>query len=185
MGACSSSTKIWVWMVVLEWFNYPCTTAYPRCKDTKGYWIDLHHCFTHALSRPGQRWRKLYYCQAYAVFVTCKFLAASEECCEQGYGHVCVKLYCRMLWCLKRTRNDHSYLCMVSGLTFHCLQKYLAWWAVTWRTSKNHKAIKIGGGHLPRTIWYLFPIPLFFTHSILNLCASGLPLSVPQVSCLA
>ena len=35
------------------------------------------------------------------------------------------------------------------------LCKNLAWWAVTWRTSKNHETVKIGGGRLLRTIQYV------------------------------
>ena len=32
-----------------------------------------------------------------------------------------------------------------SRATFGSLRKNLAWWAVIWRTSKNHKTVKIGG----------------------------------------
>ena len=28
------------------------------------------------------------------------------------------------------------------------IHKNLAWWVVTWRTSKNHKTSKLGGGRL-------------------------------------
>lgn len=49
-------------------------------------------------------------CQAFAMFVTCstwKSCATSEKCCERGYiwTGVCVKLHCRMSWCLKPIRT--------------------------------------------------------------------------------
>ena len=34
-------------------------------------------------------------------------------------------------------QNNHSYVCELSGLTFDSLHNNLAWWAVTWRVSKN------------------------------------------------
>ena len=47
-------------------------------------------------------------------------------------------------------QNDRSYVCELSGLTFDSLRQNLAWWAVTRRTSKNHKTVKIGGWALAR-----------------------------------
>ena len=45
---------------------------------------------------------------------------------------------------------SRSYYDVITTL-LHC---HLAWWAVTWRTSKNHKTIKIGGWALAR-VWAL------------------------------
>ena len=45
----------------------------------------------------------------------------------------------------KAHQNDHSYVSSVD-LPSDSLHKNLAWWAVTRRTSKNHKTVKIGGG---------------------------------------
>ena len=42
-------------------------------------------------------------------------------------------------------QNDRSYVRELSGPTLDLLRKNLAWWVVTWRTSKNHKTVKIGG----------------------------------------
>ena len=42
-------------------------------------------------------------------------------------------------------QNDCSYICELSEPTFNSLCKNLAWWVVIWRTSKNHKSVKIGG----------------------------------------
>ena len=47
-------------------------------------------------------------------------------------------------------QNDCRYVRELSGLTFDSLRKNLAWWAVTRRTSKNHKTVKIGGWALAR-----------------------------------
>ena len=43
-------------------------------------------------------------------------------------------------------QNDRSYVCELRGLTFNPLRKKFAWWAVTRRTSKKHKAVEIEGG---------------------------------------
>ena len=42
-------------------------------------------------------------------------------------------------------QNDSSYVSELSGPTFNPLHKNLAGWAVTRRTSRNHKTVKIGG----------------------------------------
>ena len=47
-------------------------------------------------------------------------------------------------------QNDCSYVRELSGLTFDSLRKNLAWWAITWRTSRNHKTVNIGGWALAR-----------------------------------
>ena len=46
-------------------------------------------------------------------------------------------------------QNDHSYVRELSGPTFGSLCKNLAWWVVTWKTSRKHKTVKIWG-------WALF-----------------------------
>ena len=47
-------------------------------------------------------------------------------------------------------QNDRSYVRELSGLTFDSLRKNLAWWAVTWRTSKeNTKLSKLWVGACP------------------------------------
>ena len=72
-----------------------------------------------------------------------KFLAAGEECCEQGHRQVCVNL---MSWPQKCLRT------IAADLPSDSLHQDLAWRAVTWRTSKTKKLSKLGGGHLPGTI---------------------------------
>ena len=49
--------------------------------------------------------------------------------------------------------NNHSYVSS-ADLPSNSLHKNLAWWAVTWRTSKNHKTVKIGGWALAQ-VWAL------------------------------
>ena len=56
-----------------------------------------------------------------------------------------------MSWGLKRIRTIAAMYVNSIGLT---LRKNLALWAVTRRTSKNHKLPELGDGRLPRTIWY-------------------------------
>ena len=56
-------------------------------------------------------------------------------------------------------QNDCSYVRKHSRPIFDSLHKNLAWWAVTWRTSKKLKiggGRLCGGGYLPRTIRYGF-----------------------------
>ena len=42
-------------------------------------------------------------------------------------------------------QNVHGYIRELSEPTFNSLCKNLAWWLITWRTSKNHKSVKMGG----------------------------------------
>ena len=53
-------------------------------------------------------------------------------------------------------KAHQSHLSYVSSadLPSDSLRKNLAWWAVTWRTLKNHKTVKIGGWALAR-VWAL------------------------------
>ena len=52
--------------------------------------------------------------------------------------------------CGARSTSEQPQLCELSGPTFDPLRKNLAGWAVTRRTSKNLKAVKIGGWALAR-----------------------------------
>ena len=49
--------------------------------------------------------------------------------------------------------NNRSYVSS-ADLPSGSLRKNIAWWAVTRRTSKSHKLLKLVGGRLPRTIRY-------------------------------
>ena len=54
----------------------------------------------------------------------------------------------------KAHQNNRSYVSS-ADLSLDSLGNNLAWWAVTRRTSKNHKTVKIGGGRLLGTIRYV------------------------------
>ena len=68
----------------------------------------------------------------------CEFCAAEEERCDRSHGQVCANLMSRHP---KRVRTIAA---MWSTCSFESLRKDLAWWAVTQKTLKNHKAVKIG-----------------------------------------
>ena len=51
-------------------------------------------------------------------------------------------------------QNNHSYVHELSGPTFDSLCKNLAWWVITWRTSKNYKPSKMGYGSLARDYYF-------------------------------
>ena len=61
-----------------------------------------------------------------------------------------------MKLCFPLGDKIQSFLYGVTDLPSDSLRKNLAWWAVTRRTSKNHKTVKIWGWALARTIRYKF-----------------------------
>ena len=79
-----------------------------------------------------------------------EFRAAGEERCEQGNRWLCVNLWCPVLWRPKHIRTIASM--WVSGPTFRFITQ--TWWAVTQRTLKKHKTVKIGGWALA-WVWVL------------------------------
>ena len=112
-----------------------------------------------ASSRPAWQWRKLYhaakltdslpsFCSVQSSLTVRKF--RGKERCERGHGRVWVNLWCLMSWHPKRNRSYVS----SADLPMDSIRKNLAWWAVTRRTSKNHKTVKIGGWALAR-VWAL------------------------------
>ena len=138
--------------------NYPRARAHPRCEvSSQGV---PHHHFVHASSRPARQWRKL--CHTTKLTDSqprCQVSACSVVACSTHFS--CCRE--RMLRTRPRTglcehlmpdvvvskvhQNNCSY---VSSVDLHSdsLRKNLAWWAVTRRTLKNHKTVKIGGGCL-------------------------------------
>ena len=56
-------------------------------------------------------------------------------------------------------------LCELSGPTFGFTTQELAWWAVTWRTLKNHKTAKSGGWALAR-VWALVRDNMVCTYNV-------------------
>ena len=124
---------------VLRWFNYSHASIDPGCKNNQTRVpnhpaLSLHPCFvsTSPTMEKSQKadgfYRLVTELPQCSLLAVCKCCAASEECCEQGYRLVCMKLSCSMLWHLKCIKQSHC----VSGLTFDSLRKNLVWWAVTW-----------------------------------------------------
>ena len=68
--------------------------------------------------------------------------AAGEERCERGQGQVCANLWCLMSWCPKCIRTIAA---MWAHWTFGFTMWEFSMVAVTRRTMKNHKIVKIGG----------------------------------------
>ena len=65
----------------------------------------------------------------------------------------CVRTLMSDVVASKAHQNNHSYVSSVD-LPSDSLRENLAWWVVTQRTLKNHKAVKIGGWVLAR-VWAL------------------------------
>ena len=58
------------------------------------------------------------------------------------YGWVCLNFYVMVP---KAHQTDNRSYVSSADLPSDSLRKILAWWAVTKRTSKHHKTVKIGG----------------------------------------
>ena len=86
----------------------------------------------------------------WSSLAVCKFCAAGEERSERGHRRVCEPLMPDFM-VPNAHHNNCNHVSSV-GLLSNSLCKNLAWWAVTRRTSKNHKAVKIGGWVLTR-VW--------------------------------
>ena len=115
----------------------------------RGYRINLHCQFTRASVRPSRRWRKLYHASSSSCLslAVCEFHNAERGTLRTRLQTVCAKLCCQMSWHLKHIRMIAAmYIHEVSGPTyfFDSPCKNLAWWAVTQRTSRNHRTVKIG-----------------------------------------
>ena len=121
----------------------------------RGYQINLHCHFTHASLRPT-RWRKLYYARKRTDLAllpsfrhvrhlqyTNFMLQVRNDATRLGTG-VCEALLLDVV-ASEAHQDDCSYVRELSGPTFSSPYKNLAWWAVSLRTSKNHKTVKIGG----------------------------------------
>ena len=79
-----------------------------------------------------------------------KFRAAGKECCKRGHKRMCASLWCLISW---HPKPNCSYVSS-ADLPSDSLRKNLAWWAVTWRTSKKHITVKIGRWALAQ-VWVL------------------------------
>ena len=75
------------------------------------------------------------------LLAVCEFCTVSEEHCKRGYRWVCETLLPNVV-APEAYQNGCSYVHELSGPTFDSLRKNLAWWAVTWRTSKTTELSK-------------------------------------------
>ena len=152
MGACSSSAKNWGWMVTI-----PAQGPTPNVKlAARGYEIDLHCRFICALSRSARQWESCIVLQSRLTrSLVAKFLQRSVVTCSTQIK-CCME---RILQMRSRTgvceplmpdvvankvhQNNCSYVSS-ADLPSDSLCKNLAWWAVTWRTTKLSKW-EVGG----------------------------------------
>jgi len=144
---------------VLEWFNYPHTKAHPGCKNgTKSTCIISLSILRRDQPDSGEGCIVLQrliasllsfctfsYCLQYANIVLQGKNEATDRC-----------VWTFDVWCMvsKAHQNNCSYVSS-ADLPSDSLCENL--WAVTRRTMKNYKTVKIGGcgyGCLPRTIQY-------------------------------
>jgi len=98
----------------------------------------------------------LSFCSIQSSLSVCEFRVTGKERCEQGHKRACVWTF--DAWCCgAKSASEQlvncSYVSSVD-LPSDSLRKNLAWWAVTQRTLKNHKTVKIGGWALVR-VWAL------------------------------
>ena len=93
------------------------------------------------------------HCQVSAAFSRClqhtNFVLQGKNTVNEAMEGVCEPDVAAP----KVHQNNCSYESS-ADLPSDSLHKDLAWWVVTWRTSKNHKTVKIGGWVLVR-VWAL------------------------------
>ena len=155
---------------VLKWFNYPRARVHPGCKVScqgvpNRLALLLCLCFVEA-SLTGEKavlcYKVNWLIASLPSFHSNSVFACSTwiSCCrertvQQGHRWMCANLWCLMSWhpkCIRRIAATQR--------TYLQIHTNLAWWAVTQRTSKNHKLSKLGGGRLhgygrlPGTIRY-------------------------------
>ena len=125
----------------LKWFNYPHARAHPWCEvschGTEWTCIVGSSVIRQGQSNSGESWIVLQSGPTRSVQLSLavrEFHPAGEECCKRGHEWVCANL-----WCLMSCRSADL------RIPSDSLRENLAWWAVTRRTLKNHKTVKIRG----------------------------------------
>ena len=122
MGARSSSTKNWGWVVTQKrCLNGPTISTQAPTQDTKlaarEYRINLlvalpmlsqgqpdsEKCCI--VLESGQTCSLVAKLPQGSLLAICEFHATNEECYERGYGQVCEKLWCQMWWQPKHIRT--------------------------------------------------------------------------------
>ena len=129
----------------LKWFNYPHARAHPDAK--------LAAMGLNGLAMSVRLWfykvdllvaSLLSFRSVQSSLAVREFRAAGEECCKRGHGLVCANLWCQMSWHPKCIRTIAAMCAQQTYLRIH-YGRILAWWAVTRRTLKNNKTVKIAG----------------------------------------
>ena len=162
MGARSSSVKIWGWAVytekVLEWFNYPHARAHSGCKvsnhGTEWAYIVGSSVIRWGQPDSGESCIMLQSGPIHSLLVA-KFsqhsvIAYSMQisCCRERTLRMrpWMGVWTFDAWrCGVQSAPKQSQLCELSGPTFgFTIHENLARWAVTRRTLKNCKTVKIG-----------------------------------------
>ena len=161
MGARSSTTNNWGWAVAQRrCLNDSIIPVQAPTLDAKltarRYHINLHRRIAHASSRPT--WptvEKAALCSLPSFHDICQlqytnFMLQVRNAANKATDR-CVLCY-QLLWCLKYIRMINVTACVheFSRHTFVSIHKNLAWWAVTWRTSKQQNCQKCRGEPLHR-----------------------------------
>ena len=161
MGAHSSSTKIWGWVVTqrrcLKRINYLHARAHPgcevRCHGTESTCIIRSSVLRQGQPDSGEKCSVLQSVLTHSLvakFPQCSVVTGSTQIswCRgrmlrtRPWTGVCKALMPDVM-APKVQQNNRSYVSS-ADLPLDSLCKNLAWRAVTWRTLKNNKTVKIG-----------------------------------------
>ena len=161
VGTRSSSAKKWGWVVTRRrCLNIPVQGPTPDTKlAARVYRIAAMCVLRRGQPDSGESCVVLQSWPTHSLvakFPQCSVIACSTQisCCRERTLQrrprtgVCEPLMPDVV-VSKVHQNNPSYVSS-ADLPSDSLCKNLAWWAVTWRTSKNHKTVKIGGGRLLR-----------------------------------
>ena len=150
----SSSTKIWGWVVTQRRCLHVNGSTIPAQEPTldvklsaRGYCVITSSLLCRGQPDSGESCIMLQSCIVLQSWPThsliAKFPQHSVVACSTQISYCratseCVRTF--DAWCCAaQSASEKLQLCELSGSTFGSLCKNLAWWAVTRRTSKNHK----------------------------------------------
>ena len=144
----SSSTKIWGWVVTRRRCLHVNGSTIPAQEPTldvklsaRGYYTIASSLLCWGQPDSGESCIMLQSWPTHSFIA--KFPQHSVVACSTQISYCRATSEC--VWtfdawcCAAQSASEQSQLCELSGSTFGSLRKNLAWWAVTRRTSKNHK----------------------------------------------
>ena len=161
MAICSSSTKNWGWVVAwsscLNGSSIPMQAPTPDAnladgKPNRSSSL-LHPCFVEASPTIWimlEKWiEPKPSCQSSATFIVCStwILYCKWGMLQMRRTGACKTLLLDVV-VPDAHQIDHSYVCawaQYRPISVH-YSRFMSWWAVTWRTSKDDRPVKIGGG---------------------------------------